>query len=199
LRAVEPDERVANLAVHVVDGTGHALATEALVAVAQLDRLVLAGRGPRRDHGAALGARHEMDLHLHRRVAAGVEDLAAHDVLNARHVLLLLLLLLWVTLPPTPGGRVGVRVRPLARRRRAPGARDLVNGLSGRLPVGRDGVSVPGRGTGRAGARRRCGARSRGPRRGLGPRRPTRGGGSRSTSGRGPRPRALSDGRRPDR
>src|SRR5690606_1121082 len=143
LRAVEPDERVANLAVHVVDGTGHALATEALVAVAQLDRLVLAGRGPRRDHGAALGARHEMDLHLHRRVAAGVEDLAAHDVLDARHVLLLLLLLLWVTLPPTPGGRVGVRVRPLTRRRRAPGARDLVNGLSGRSRWAGTGSAFP--------------------------------------------------------
>ena len=51
-----------------------------VAAVAQLDRLVHAGRGARRHGGAAEGARLELDVDLDRRVAARVEDLAGVDV-----------------------------------------------------------------------------------------------------------------------
>ena len=56
------------------------LPSHASLAVAQLDRLVLARRGAGRDRGAAERARVEADLDLDRRVPARVEDLAAVDV-----------------------------------------------------------------------------------------------------------------------
>ena len=64
----------------------HALALVArLVAVAQLDRLVGAGGGARRDRRPAHGPVLEHDVDLDRRVAAAVEDLAADDVDDGGH------------------------------------------------------------------------------------------------------------------
>ena len=51
----------------------------ALVAVAQLERLVRAGRGAGRHGGAAHGAGLERDIDLDGRVAAAVQDLPAVD------------------------------------------------------------------------------------------------------------------------
>ena len=51
-------------------------------AVPQLDRLELAGGGARGHRGAAPGVRGEGHLHLHRRIAPAVEDLAGVDVLD---------------------------------------------------------------------------------------------------------------------
>ena len=50
---VDAVELVGDLAVHVRDRVRHALAAVAVAAVAQLDRLVLAGRRPARHRGAA--------------------------------------------------------------------------------------------------------------------------------------------------
>ena len=95
-RAVEFDERVVerhlvggvhaaqgggDLVVHGVDGLAYALAEIFLfVAVAQFPGFVLAGGRPARDGRAALGTAFEEDLHLHGRVAPGVEDLEGADV-----------------------------------------------------------------------------------------------------------------------
>ena len=77
---VEAAQRLGDLAVHVRDGLRDALAAVALAAVAQLDRLELAGRRARGHGGAADGARVELDLDLDGGVAARVEDLAGVDV-----------------------------------------------------------------------------------------------------------------------
>jgi hypothetical protein len=70
----------------VGDRLGHALAEEAAgVAVAQLERFVLAGRRARRDDGAAQGAALEADLGLDGGVAARVEDLARVDPDDVGH------------------------------------------------------------------------------------------------------------------
>ena len=82
---VEADDGVADLAVHVLDGVAHALAAEAVAAVAQLDGLVGAGARAARDRGPAPGARDQLDLDLDGRVAAGVEDLPPDDVLDDAH------------------------------------------------------------------------------------------------------------------
>ena len=82
---VEPDERVVDLAVDVADRVEHALAAEAVAAVAQLDRLELPRRRAGRDDGAAARPAVEDDLDLDRRVAARVEDLAADDVFDGAH------------------------------------------------------------------------------------------------------------------
>ena len=100
-RAVERDHRlvdldlrlrihaadgVENLAVDRVDRLAHALAEIALlVAVAQLDRLVRAGRGARRHRGAAERAVLQHDVDLDGRIAAAVEDFAADDVDDGGH------------------------------------------------------------------------------------------------------------------
>ena len=64
----------------------HALAEVALlVAVAELHRLALAGRGAGGDRGAAQGAALEHDLHLDGGVAAAVQDLAGEDGIDGRH------------------------------------------------------------------------------------------------------------------
>ena len=60
-------------------------APAALVAVAQLDRFVRAGRGARRDRRAAHAAVLQRDIHFDRRIAAAVEDLAGVDVDNRGH------------------------------------------------------------------------------------------------------------------
>ena len=61
------------------------LAGPGVAAVAQLDRLELAGRGARRHGGEAARARLEDDLDLDGRVAARVEDLARVDGGDGAH------------------------------------------------------------------------------------------------------------------
>ena len=64
----------------------HALAEVArLVAVAQLDRLVRAGRGARRHRGAAEAAVFQQHVDLDRRVAPAIEDFASVDVDDSSH------------------------------------------------------------------------------------------------------------------
>ena len=83
---VHAGERIEDLAVDGVDRLLDALAEVArLVAVAQLDRLVRAGRGAGRHGRAAHGAVLEHDVDLDRRVAAAVQDLAADDVDDGGH------------------------------------------------------------------------------------------------------------------
>jgi hypothetical protein len=78
--------RVENLAVDRVDRLGHALAEiAALIAVAQLDRLMLAGGGAGGYRGAALGAVFQLDIDLDGRIAATVEDFTADDIHNGGH------------------------------------------------------------------------------------------------------------------
>ena len=84
-----------------------------LVAVAQLDRLVLAGAGAGRDGGAAERAVLEQDVHLDGRVAAGVEDLPALDEFDVEA---------HVAVRPDTGGNAGVR-RPLPWKRSHPRGR----------------------------------------------------------------------------
>ena len=78
--ASRPDERVGDLAVDVRDRPRDALAEPRVAAVAQLDRLVLAGRGARRHGRAPERAGLEPDLDLDRRVSPRVEHLPAVDV-----------------------------------------------------------------------------------------------------------------------
>ncbi len=79
-------DRVEDLAGHGRDGLLHALAEIAfLVAVAQLDRLVRAGRGAARHRGAAHRAVLQHHIDLDGRVAAAVEDFAADDVDDGGH------------------------------------------------------------------------------------------------------------------
>ena len=79
------DQGFGDLAVDVLDRLGHALAGPGAAAVAQLDRLELAGRGAGRDRGQAASAGLEHDLDLDRRVAAGVEDLTRVDGADGAH------------------------------------------------------------------------------------------------------------------
>ena len=74
-----PGQRRGDLAVDVGDRPRDALAGPGVAAVAQLDRLELAGRGARGHRGQAARAGLERDLDLDRRVAARVEDLAGVD------------------------------------------------------------------------------------------------------------------------
>ena len=83
---VEARQQVHDLAVDRADRLQHALAAVALlVAVAQLDRLVRAGRGAGRHGGAAHGAAFELDLDLDGGIAAAVEDFAGADVDDGAH------------------------------------------------------------------------------------------------------------------
>jgi hypothetical protein len=79
---VEAGERVGDLAVDGIDGAADAEAAEALAAVAALVGLVGAGRAPGGDVGATAGAVGEVDVHLHGRQAAAVEDLAGPQRLD---------------------------------------------------------------------------------------------------------------------
>ena len=79
------EERVGDLLLDVADGRLHALAAEAVAAVAQLDRLVGAGAGAARDRGPTPGAREQLHLDLDRGVPTGVEDLPGVDVDDAAH------------------------------------------------------------------------------------------------------------------
>ena len=86
LRKVLALDRRCDLAVDVGDGLAHALAEVArLVAVAQLERFALAGRGARRHAGASARAAVEGHFDFHRRIPARVENLAAMHV-NDFHI-----------------------------------------------------------------------------------------------------------------
>ena len=85
VEGVEADQGVVDLVLDVADRVEHALAAVAVAAVAQLDRLELAGRGPGRDDGAALGPAVEEDLDLDGGVAPRVEDLTSDDVFDGAH------------------------------------------------------------------------------------------------------------------
>ena len=79
-------ERLEDLAVDGVDRLLHALAEIArLVAVAQFDRLMGAGRGARRHRGAADRAVFQHHIDLDGRIAAAVENFAADDVDDGGH------------------------------------------------------------------------------------------------------------------
>ena len=84
---VHAADGVENLAFDRVDRLAHALAEIAgLVAVAQFDRLMRAGRGARRHRGAAERAVRQHDLDFHGRIAAAVEDFAGENVGDGGHV-----------------------------------------------------------------------------------------------------------------
>ena len=82
---VAPGERGGDLAVHVRDGGQHALAQiRARVSVAELDRLVLAGRRAGRHERPTQRAGVEHDVHLDRRIPARVEELACRGHARSR-------------------------------------------------------------------------------------------------------------------
>ena len=84
---IHAGERVENLAVDRLDRVAHALAEIALlVAVAQLDGLVRAGRGARRHAGAAARAVLKHDIDLDGRIAAAVQNFPADNVDDGGHV-----------------------------------------------------------------------------------------------------------------
>ncbi|MNE05923.1 hypothetical protein D3C80_984970 [compost metagenome] len=79
-------EGVEDLAVDGVDRLLDALAAPHVhVAVAQFDRFMGAGRGARRHGGAAKAAVFQGDVHLDRRIAPAVDDLAGDDVGDVGH------------------------------------------------------------------------------------------------------------------
>jgi hypothetical protein len=82
---VRAADRYGDLGVDVGNGVSDALAAPRLPAVAELDRLVRAGRRARRHRGAAACARFEDNVHLNRRIAARVEHLPTHDRCDSRH------------------------------------------------------------------------------------------------------------------
>ena len=76
---VAPAQRLGDLAVDVADRLQDGLAAPRRPAVAELDRLVDAGRGAGRDDRAAERAGVEPDVDLDRRIAPRVDDLpSAH-------------------------------------------------------------------------------------------------------------------------
>ena len=82
-----PRKRIENLAVDRFDRVLHALAEIALlVAVAQLDGLMRAGRGAGRHAGAAARAVLQHDVDLDGGIAAAVENFAADNVDDGGHV-----------------------------------------------------------------------------------------------------------------
>ena len=81
--SLDAGDRVGDGLVDVAHGVAHALALVAVVAVAQLVRLVLAGGRAGRDGGQAVGTVVEEDLDLDGRVTAGIQDFTGvrqHDV-----------------------------------------------------------------------------------------------------------------------
>src|SRR5262249_38767332 len=74
-RGVEPDHRVGDLAVHVLDGACHTLAAVARVVIAQLDGFVRARARTARHRGSTPRAGDQLDFDLYGRIAPGVEDL----------------------------------------------------------------------------------------------------------------------------
>ena len=87
LFGVHAADRVENLAVDRIDRLGDTLAEiTALVAVAQFDRLMGAGRGARGNRGAPARAILQYDIDFDGGIAAGIEDFAADNVDNGGHV-----------------------------------------------------------------------------------------------------------------
>ena len=87
VEGVETVEHAGDLVVDETDRVQHAFAHVAVAAVAQLDRLVLAGRGAARHRCSAHRARCQHDIDFDGRIAAGIEDLAAGDVNDLSHTL----------------------------------------------------------------------------------------------------------------
>ena len=85
LVALHAADGLEDLAVHVRDRLRHGLAAVGVAAVAQLDRLVDAGRRARWNGCAARDAGLEADVDLDGGVAPGVEDLAGADVGDTAH------------------------------------------------------------------------------------------------------------------
>ena len=80
---IKADQRRVDDGVDVLHRLADALAAEAaFIAVAQLQRLKLAGGCAAGGRTPAHGAVRQPDLGLHRRVAAGVDDLTANDLFN---------------------------------------------------------------------------------------------------------------------
>ena len=86
---VEADQRVGDLAVDVTDRPRDALPEPGVAAVAELDRLVLPGRGAGRHERHAERTGLEADLDLHRRISPRVDDLTAVHVNDRSHDFLL--------------------------------------------------------------------------------------------------------------
>jgi hypothetical protein len=84
--AVEACHDLGELAVRVRHRPRDALAGKNIPAVAQLDRLELAGRGTRGHGRTPTRPGHERDIHLDRRIAAAVEYLAGTDLPDLAHV-----------------------------------------------------------------------------------------------------------------
>ena len=82
---VEPGDGVVDVVVDGIDRLGHALAEIALVAVAQLDRLVNAGGGAGRHRRAAHGAVFQHDTDLDRRIAAAIKNFTSQNIDNCGH------------------------------------------------------------------------------------------------------------------
>ena len=83
--ASQVGQGVGDFAVHIFHRLQHTLAQVALlVAVAQLDRLVLAGGGSAGDGGASSGSVRQDDFRLDRGVAARIENLPRLNFLNLR-------------------------------------------------------------------------------------------------------------------
>ena len=83
---IHAGERIENLAIDRRHRLGDAFAEMALrVAIAQLDRLMRAGRSARRNRGAPEGAVLERHIDLDGGIAAAVENFAAGDVKNGGH------------------------------------------------------------------------------------------------------------------
>ena len=83
---VEPDDLFRDVAVDRLNRLADALAAPAaLVAVAQFDGLVSAGRCARRHGRAAHASVLQRDVYFDRRIAAAVEDLAGVDVDDQGH------------------------------------------------------------------------------------------------------------------
>jgi hypothetical protein len=93
---VEADDEVGDPAVHVVDGSAHALAPVPGAAVAQLHGLVRAGARPAGHDGPPGGAGDQLHLHLDGGVAARVEHLPPDDVHDHAHDLASPVSLLWL-------------------------------------------------------------------------------------------------------
>ncbi len=127
-RASKPSRKSAISPLTLRDGRQDALAAVALATVAQLHRLVDAGRRARWNDGPPGGARVEHDLHLDGRVAAGVEDLPADYLFDHAHCRASLLLAVWETLPPAPRPTRVFRALPPPDSRAARTARGLSPG-----------------------------------------------------------------------
>ena len=83
---VHAGKRVENIAIDGFDRLQDAFAAEAcLVAVTQFDGLMRAGRGARRDRGAAERPVLQGDVDFDRRIAAAIQNFAGGNIDNGGH------------------------------------------------------------------------------------------------------------------